>query len=541
MQASFSSAFLRGDAACARFLPATLSDREARSAAVRAAARPVSPALIAELRAQNAELGASPSRDENLDALARPGTIAVVTGQQVGLFLGPLFTFYKAASAIALSRRFTAEYGVRCVPVFWLQTEDHDFDEIRSCHLPPVGAEQPARSLSLAARPAEERVSVAHRRLGEEVTAVISSLSESLDALPQAREFLSLLTASYQPPHTLAQAFARTLASLFSDEGLVFIDPRRPAVAALAREVVARAITDQSRLAALLAERTRQLGEAGFAEQIALRPHTTLCFFHREVSGPRYRLERCGDGYTTPASTALLDEPALLALVREQPLAFSTSALLRPLLQDSLLPTAAYVGGPGEINYFAQLAPLYPHFGLPMPLIVPRARVRLVEPHARTLLGRVGLAAAEVEAPLTTVISRCLEKTRPAGPERLAEPSPEELRAALLGELGPRLEQLLQAEPGLADAVNRTRESVSVNIGKLVEKYRRLRVSRDQVLVDRVTRLQAYLYPAGAPQERHYSLPYYACQYGVAALKQKLFASLEQTGLDVCSVRELDL
>src|SRR4051812_26052099 len=161
----FSSSYLAGEELARRFIPLDFRSGADRIARARAAAeRKVAPALVAVLRDQQSALPASRARAENLDALAAGGTAVVATGQQVGLFLGPLYGFYKAASAIAVARALATESGVPCVPLFWLQTEDHDFAEIASAAVAGSGGAPLTRSLP-AETAAATRVSIAHRQL----------------------------------------------------------------------------------------------------------------------------------------------------------------------------------------------------------------------------------------------------------------------------------------------------------------------------------------------------------------------------------------
>jgi bacillithiol biosynthesis cysteine-adding enzyme BshC len=546
MQASFSSAFLRGDPAVGRFLPADFRDPAARGLVVRRAsarAQPVVPALLAELRAQNPDGDTNRARRGHLDALAVPGTVVVVTGQQVGLFLGPLYTFYKSASAIALARALSAESGARCVPIFWLQTEDHDYEEIRSCRIAVPGGPR----LALVADASPSRTSIAHRCLGAEITELHAALEQALSELPHAAEVLDLFRRHYRPGAPLAAAFAGALSEIFADEGLLVLGPRCAAVAELMRPIFDQAITHHHDIGQRLLERGRELRASGLCEQVPVRPDATLFFFHTDATGPRYRLEReggCADFVnpdpTAPAEHRVLSESGLRALLAAEPLRFSTSALLRPLVQDTLLPTVAYVGGPGEISYFAQLAPLYELFGVAMPLIVPRGRFRLISARARSLLDKLGLSAAAIEAPVAEVVRRAL-LARPDGGSGPVLPDPTALQEELLADVCRRLDALAALEPALEAAVKRTRVSVSRNIDKLLARYDRVRTERDRTLIQRIEHAQALLFPGGAPQERSDSVVSYACQLGFGALKEKVFSRLGRDELYAPAVRDLEL
>jgi bacillithiol biosynthesis cysteine-adding enzyme BshC len=489
------------------------------------------------MRAQDAAWPPSAARARHLDALASPGTAVVATGQQVGLFLGPLYTFYKAASAVAVARALEREAGVRCVPLFWLQTEDHDFPEVNHCHVPAPG--EGCERIALLEDPPGDpraRTSLAHRVLGGEVAGGLAAMGDALQSLPDAEAVMGLLRAHYRPGVSMAAAFGGVIAALFAEEGILVLDPRDPAVARLAAPVHRLAWTHAEALTAALEARSGRLEADGFNVQITVRG-ASLSFFHENSpEGPRYRLERDGIGWRAPGMDAPISTEEVLRVLESQPLRFSTSALLRPILQDTLLPTAAYVAGPGEINYFAQLEPLYRAYELPLPMVVPRARFRLVDSRARALLETLGLQPADAEL-ATDEIARRLAPSKPVSPPAPAsgirvgpaqEAVSEDLRTRLLQGISKELDSLEgTADEGLSKAIRRTRESVAHNVDRLVRRYEGLRQQRDRITHQRIERLRTALAHEGVPQERYYCLAPFAARHGFAQLKARVFESLE--------------
>lgn len=534
MTSSFSAAWLRGDARALSFLPDRYRQPAARADAVAAAAsRTVPPALLDVLVARNARLAPSPARERHLELLSRPGTVAVVTGQQMGLFLGPLFTLYKAAAAITAARALSAETGRPCVPVFWLQTEDHDLPEVDHVFLP----RRTGGPLRVAlARPdaAASRVPISHLRLGPSVTTALATLRNELSEEPHAHEHLSLLERAYRPEATLAEAFTEVLSTVFAEEGLVFLDPRDARLAPLAAPVHRRAILEAEAISTALASRVRALSEAGFSEQVHIRPGSPLGFYSPDgVDGPRYRLDPSGSG-----TWSLVGHPdgrtvttaELLAMLEKEPLRFTTSALLRPLLQDTWLPTAAYVGGPGEIAYFAQLEPLYAHAGMPMPLVVPRARFRVLDDRIRRWLNKLGLQPDELNTPREELLMRLAarDSTQPLE-------TPEAMEARLFGHFASELERLkdpmLALDPMLQGALDRTRGTVRVAVSRLTGRYARALARRDSATAERLDRLRTYLTPNGEPQERVLGMAHFASRLGTRAFaKQVLDACVPFSG-----------
>ena len=500
------------------------------------------PALLRVLREQQASLPTSAARQANLEALAAGNTAVVVTGQQVGLFLGPLYSFYKAASAIAVARAIQSESGIRCVPLFWLQTEDHDFEEIRSCTV--AGREGEPVHLALPSEGGDERASVVYRVLPAQISELLDTLAEALEPGPATDETLALLRAHYQPGQSMAGAFASVIATLFADEGLLVFNPRDARVAELAVPVYRTCLDDCQAIERKLQERRDALAAAGIKEQVAVRERGALVFYHREsATGPRVRIQRkvAGAGevsWALAGSSEVVRHDAILRTLVADPLRFSTSALLRPIVQDVLLPTVAYVGGPGEINYYAQLEPLYAHFGLTPPLLVPRARFRCVDARARRWLGQLGLTAADLSMP-TDLLRARLVVPPPAGMA-----SPAELRALLESQIVPAVETIAAtveaAHVQLQRPARRTRTGVARGLTRLIDRYARTLVERDELTLRRIRRLELALSPEGTPQERYYGWPSLAGRHGVAGLKRLVLANLQTTSPFVTDVRDLE-
>lgn len=506
MNSPFFSAWLAGEQRALALLPDRFRRREDRAQAVAVAStRQVEPAVHAALVSFNARFEASPARDANLATLARAGTAVVVTGQQVGLFLGPLYTLYKATSAIAAARALAQETGTAVVPIFWLQTEDHDLPEVDHCFVP-------GRVSLLCGDAATSKVPVAHRVMGPDVLRALTALREALGALPFAAEHLALLEAAYRPEATLGSAFAQVLAALFAPDGLILLDPRDPAISKAGTAVHRKALELAAPISEALADRGRAITKAGFAEQVHIRPGAPLSFVSPEaIDGPRHRLEPAGDGWN--AGGTALTTKALLGWLEHEPQRFTTSALLRPLLQDTLLPTAAYVGGPGELAYFAQLAPLYALMQVPMPMLVLRSRFRILERDTRDLLAAVKMTADEVCASRADLDARLAARSGEEPPDALEA----RLAAALAAQLAGVSARLLALDPKLARPLGQTDRTIRFAFSKLATKYRRALAQKDQPTLEKVGRLRAALVPDGEPQERVFGFPYFACRFGARA------------------------
>jgi len=538
--ASVFSAYVAGDAKA--FFASHFADQAARARTTVRAVRPLAAPTLAALRTQNTRLSPSAARDAHLDAL-QAGAAAVVTGQQVGLFLGPLYTLYKAASAIVISRALARETGKPVVPVFWLQTEDHDLPEVASCTLPRDG--QSALTLSVPAAQ-DARVSLAHCALPAEVEQSTAALRAELERLPHAREHLDRIERAYRPGAKWGDAFAQVIAELFAPEGLVLIDPRDPALAEQTSAVHAQALQKAEVIASALAAHCAQLRAAGFEPQVHVRPGAPLSFFHAAgAHGARCRLMPCERGYRqvaaasdaagTRAEGSEHTVSELLDALARDPLSFSTSALLRPIVQDTLLPTAAYVGGPGEIAYFAQLAPLYAAFDMPMPLIVPRARFRVIEEKMQRVLDRLQLTPDDATRDAASLAAAHASRNAAFTPEQLEQMLRMRFDEALesaIEHTGPLREQLRPAH-------EKTKAAVHAAAGKLAEKHRNALGHQNEAVLRDIERVKQALNPAGEPQERVYGFSYYAARYGERPFIDRILNALETSDPFDPSLRDL--
>ena len=533
MASDFFAQFIAGEDDAASLLPARPMDPAAwDDAAVRAGRRRTMQGVVAELQRQAVSLPASRARDEAIATLDRPGTTCVVTGQQVGVFLGPLYTLHKAASAVARARWLAERTGRPCIPIFWLQTEDHDWEEVARFDGCVRGAW--IRGRMAPEWSAEARISLAHRRLPSEVEVHLATVARALVPLPHGAEVCALLGRHYVAGRSPGAAFAGVLAELFAAEGLVLFDPRTPAMAALAAPVLRFALEEEDAIGSLLVERGTALARCGFAEQVHTRADASLAFFHPAgPEGPRFRPDRDGDGFRTPLGRVSGAE--LLARLDADPLSFSTSALLRPLVQDTLLPTAAYLGGPAECTYFAQLPPVYARAGLELPMVAPRARFRVVDPWTAALLDRLGLQPEDTDQPAHVLAARL--HAWPAWMDG-------SLRDRLLGPIGRQLDQVepeaVALDPALARALEKTRAHLARGVDRLIARLQRAALVGSGVgtdPLDALGQIATALRPSGLLQERVHGFWGVAAEVGPRALVSSLVSAAASLSPELRTVR----
>lgn len=493
-----------------------VADRK-RSVAERASKR-LHPALLQSLIEANAELPPSPARERNLKSLADPRTVVVITGQQLGLFGGPLFTLYKIASAVRAAEVLAAETGATVVPIFWCQSEDHDFLEINSTYLPTARGD----ILQLTHPPLQlERTSLEYCKIGPQIADLINLTQEQLTHFLYSETQLKLLRNSYAEGRSFSQAFQTYYAEIFREQGLLFFNPRRRAISELVQPLLFKSFSDRRRINELLAERVVELQSAGLVPQVHVRSDSPLFFLHQKSEdGPRYRLREEGGSFSLIGGEETFTASQIERLLREEPWRFSSSALLRPLVQDFLFPTACYIGGEAEVRYFSQIEPLFTHFSLPKPLIAPRNSFVLLESRIMELMESLGLSPADFTLDDKHLGQRIAEIPL-AGALSVTE-----LKAAL----APHVEGiasllktvLLSVDQTLATPLAKTQANIQQQLDVLVERYSKAAATKDSITAERLARIKRQISPEGIPQERFYSPVYFLARYGDTFLERVL-------------------
>lgn len=368
-------------------------------------------AVVSLLRSQNREYAASPATETNLDRLAA-GAAAVVTGQQVTMFGGPLLTLLKAATAIRMAED-ASRAGLPHVPIFWLATEDHDFDEVNQITLPCQSGTQPGlQTLRLPHHPAPGRP-VGNLPLGDAILPLVEELRRCIGQ----NSISELIARLYTPATTFASAFAALISRLFSDHGLIVIDASSRPFHALASSTLRAAIEQADELQAALRERSSALEQAGYHAQVLVSESSSLLFLIDEQTGVRSALKKTAGGPWS-AGARKYDTPELLSILDGAPERISANVLLRPVMQDTLLPTAAYVGGPAEIAYYAQSQVVYQRIFGRTTAVVPRFSATLIEPRLERIMLQHQLTLPDVFTSTDSLAQRLGARSMPVEAKR---------------------------------------------------------------------------------------------------------------------------
>ena len=463
-------------------------------------------AVVDVLREQNHQFGSDGTTERNLERLAA-GAVTVVTGQQVGLFGGPAFSFYKALTAIALARQLS-ENGVDAVPVFWLATEDHDLAEVN--HSDWLDAQSELWRIEVAPAGTGGR-RVGEILLGPEIQGAIESAAELLRG-PDAGLVEKALREAYRPTESFGSAFGKMMARLLAGHGIILLDALDARLHRLAAPLYRRALDESAELAKDLVTRGKKLDRAGYHAQVKVTEKSTLLFC--SVDGQRLPLRPRSSGFV--AGNASFSAEELRAALESTPEAFSANVLLRPVVQDTLLPTAAYVGGPAEVAYFAQCEVVYRRLLGRMPAVVPRATFTLVEPHVANLLKKCGLEVQDVWRGRQFLRSTMEKQFLPralAGQFTAGE----KMLRAMLKKLWKPIGKL---DKTLLGALDTTERKILYQFLKLRGKAGRAENVRTGVLDRHERILLNALYQHHAPQERTVGLLGFLASHGISLLDE---------------------
>jgi len=463
--------------------------------------------VSAILERQNKTWGASPRTLANIQRL-RAGASVVVTGQQVGLFGGPLFSILKALTAIKLAEEATSN-GVEAVPVFWLATNDHDLAEVNHTFLPgPEGALLRSEVSSHGVKDAP----VGSVVFGPEIEQVVQSVGELLGASP----VVDYLRDSYRIGETLGSAFARLFTRLFADRGVILLDPSDPEFQALAQPMYRAAIDRVVEIDEALLSRGKALEAAGYHQQVKVTPSSTLLFTVRNgVRLPIHRRTNGSDEVEFLIGEEKISKQDLQQRIASKPEEFSPNVLLRPVVEDYLLPTLAYTGGAAETAYFAQVGVVYEALSGYITPIVPRFSATIVEPKLKALLERYGLAFPDVFQGPEALRERVAAKILPPQLQRAFDDAQINLQHSMTAVR----EALARLDKTLVDAADNASSKMQHQLESLRARAARAELRQSEIANRHAQQLSNALFPHKTLQEREVAAIFYVSRYGVEFLQ----------------------
>jgi bacillithiol biosynthesis cysteine-adding enzyme BshC len=459
--------------------------------------------LAAILKKQNEKLGAGQASLSNIAKLEKPGTLAVVTGQQVTLLGGSILTFYKAAIATKLADTNCRKLNTDVVPIFWMAADDADFAEVAQIYLP--ARDDQLHKLVLQPSKDVDGLPMSAVALDEGIEKLLDEYGQLLPDTEFSGELLGQLRQIYSPGESIVDAFGRYLLAVLGNKGLVLVDPADPELRTLAKPIYEKEVELARESSGAVAKQNRLLAGAEYHLQVT-RPDNYSNLFYED--GKRYRVDIVDDGFDINGTSYTKTE--LLAMVRDHSERFSPNVFLRPIVQSYLLPTLVHFVGPAEVAYLAQIRELFGLFEQPAPVVYPRFSATILEHKIARLLDKYSLSIIDIFSGADAVVMRLMRESFPDDLEQ----SFESIRAKIKGDLEALVGRLDLSDEGLMATARKSVGKVDYEIKGLQEKVFQAHKKKNKTVRNQIERAALYLFPDGEMQERYFPLNYFIALYG---------------------------
>jgi bacillithiol biosynthesis cysteine-adding enzyme BshC len=442
----------------------------------------------------------------NIELIDKEKTITVVTGQQLGILGGPLYTIYKIITAIRLANQLTERYDeFKFVPVFWLEGDDHDFNEVRSINL----FDNENQVINIGYKEVidddDAKQSIGKINFDEALNEFFSKYESSLRDSDFKIELLTKLKECYQVGKSFKQSFKEFIYWLFDEYGLVIFDPQDVEVKSLLKPIFKKEVNDFAIHAQKLIQVSAKLEELYHA-QVKVKP--VNLFYHTDEG--RYSVEPVEDIFKLRRKRKQFTKDEILTEIENFPDKFSPNVLLRPICQDFLFPTGFYIGGPSEIAYFAQVTPLYDFYNIVSPIIFPRSSATILEKNVASGLDKYDLSMNDIFLGLDELKEKVIASLSENNIEIAFEEASKEIELTF----DKIKENLFAIDKTLVDSSGRYKDRIMSSIAELKSKATKAQETKHETTIRQLTRLSNLLYPLGNLQEREINFTYFYNKYG---------------------------
>jgi bacillithiol biosynthesis cysteine-adding enzyme BshC len=468
--------------------------------------------LVQVLLHQNRDYHCGVKTLANIDLLLNENTVAVITGQQVGLFSGPLYALYKTLTALKLAERLSQQYpDYNFVPVFWLEGEDHDIEEVSSFALFNSSNELLRLQYQYEDKTGGKNIgAVGELHFDDSIVTLFDTLRQSLLPTEFSPKVIELFETAYQKGMTFSRAFIHLFSVLLEDSGLIFFDPHNSVTKKILTPIFENELKNVSCTCQLIVTQSELLEQQYHAQ---VKPRSVNLFmFH---NGGRYALEPHPEGFSLKGTRKTFSVDEVIGFLHADPNLFSPNVVLRPICQDYLFPTLAYVAGPSEVAYFAQFKSLYEHFGIPEPIIYPRASATIVEERIRKVIDKFNLRIEDFFGDIDLLKGRVAST--------ISDFKVEELFSNTFGTVSESLTSLKggleSIDPTLVPAMENTLTRMQAALNALKEKTIAAQKRQHDISLRQLDRVSLNLFPNSNLQEREMNLIYYLNKYGLEFLR----------------------
>jgi bacillithiol synthase len=468
--------------------------------------------LVQVLLNQNRDYHCGVKTLANIDLLLNENTFAVITGQQVGLFSGPLYTLYKTLTTLKLADHLSKQYpDYNFVPVFWLEGEDHDIEEVSSFAIFNSANELIRMQYQYEDKIGAKNIgAVGELRFDDSIVTLFDNLKQSLLPTEYSPKVIELFETAYQKGMTFGRAFIHLFSVLLEDSGLIFFDPHNSTTKEMLAPIFEQELKNISQTCKLVVTQS-ELVEQQYHAQVKPRS-VNLFMFH---NGGRFALEPHPQGFSLKGTRKTFSLDEMLGLLHSDPNLFSPNVVLRPICQDYLFPTLAYVAGPSETAYFAQFKLLYEHFNIPEPIIYPRASATIVEERIQKMINKFNLHVEDFFANIDLLKGKIASD--------ISDFKIEELFSNTSGTISESLTSLKggleSIDPTLVPAMEHTLSRMQTSLQVLKEKTISAQTRQHDITLRQLDKVSINLFPHSKLQERELNLIYYLNKYGLEFLR----------------------
>jgi bacillithiol synthase len=461
--------------------------------------------LVEILSTQNQQFGANQATLERIKLLEKPESVAVVTGQQVGLFGGPLYTVYKTITAIQFARSLAEKHSIPTIPIFWMAADDDDFAEIN--HIAILDKSNQVIKLEYTPLKAVSNKSASGIVFDDKINELITQLESGVYDTEFKPQIFTALRECYQPGTSFSTAFGKLMMKLFGKYGLVLIDPTDARVRKLAGQIYKKDILEQAKSKEVIQSTTKSLCDKGYHQQVAIQDDKINLFI--DYAGIRYPIRKEGNRYLFSGTNMRYTAGELVELIDQNPEQFSPNVLLRPIIEDTIIPALAYISGPNELAYYAQLKKAYEFYGVQMPMLIPRIGLTIVEKKIDEILAKYQISIPALFQNPEKAVSEALKQSLP----KEIDAEIDKLKKLIENQYQQLNERVTQWDQSLKETIATSRNAVLHQINSLEHKIELAHKKKNDVVRDQLNKLVNNLMPNRNLQERTLNIIPYLVKY----------------------------
>lgn len=463
------------------------------------------------IRNQYSNCNMSKQTESNINSLASKKTFAVVTGQQVSLFGGPMYTIFKTISTIKLANLFNEKYSdYNFVPIFWMEADDHDFDEVASTNIIDKNNNYKILAYNDGLEEEVNRGAAGNVIFNANINLTLTDLEESLRDNEFKNDILSIMKNCYQEGTTFKESFKKLMFQLFDESGLIIFDPQDSSVKNLLLPIFEKELNNFEVHTTTNILKSAELEEVYHA-QIKVKP---INLFYTDETG-RHLIEPIDDEFRFKGKRKRLNKEELMNLLYFDPAAFSPNVMIRPICQDFLLPTVVYVGGPSEISYFAQVIPNYDFFKVVSPILFPRASATIIETRQLATINKYKLSLSDFTFDESMLIEKVIKQISEFNFDELFQNAELDIRNSLKV----LKENLLTVDESLSQPIEKSIIRIEQTLETLKDKSKSAEERKHQTVINQLQKVRNVIFPNNTLQEREINFIYFANKYGIDIIK----------------------